>query len=197
MKREATEKTSVTVTYFPKPGPANTAATLHLALARAAELGIRHIVVASTTGATALKLARLLPRNMKAACVSHHAGFARPGSSELSARTESRLNEKNIRVLRTTHLMAGLDRSIRLKFGGLGPAEIVANAYRIFGEGTKVAIEIAVMALDAGLIPYGKDIIAIAGSGSGADTAIVIRPSHSNRFFETRVREIICKPRTF
>jgi len=51
------------------------------------------------------------------------------------------------------------------------------------------------MALDAGLIPHGEDIVAIAGTGSGADTAIVIRPAHSRQFFETQVREIITKPR--
>mgnify|MGYP003884600843 CR=1 FL=1 len=90
--------------------------------------------------------------------------------------------------------MAGLDRAVRLKFGGLGPAEIVANTYRTFGEGTKVCVEITVMALDAGLIPYGRDVIGIAGTGSGADTALVIRPAHSARFFDTRVREIIVKP---
>jgi hypothetical protein len=50
------------------------------------------------------------------------------------------------------------------------------------------------MALGAGLIPYGKDVIAIAGTGAGADTAVVVRPAHSRQFFETRVREVICKP---
>jgi hypothetical protein len=50
------------------------------------------------------------------------------------------------------------------------------------------------MALDAGLVPYGKDVIAIAGTGSGADAAIVIRPAHSRQFFGTRVKEVICKP---
>ncbi|NLY83165.1 MAG: hypothetical protein GX084_00915, partial [Acholeplasmataceae bacterium] len=52
-----------------------------------------------------------------------------------------------------------------------------------------------VMALDAGLIPYGREIIAVGGSGRGADTAVIIVPAHSNHFFDTRVKEIICKPR--
>jgi hypothetical protein len=169
-------------------------ATLKAALARAGELHIKHLVVASTGGSTALELAKMLPANSEAVCVTHHAGFGEFGKNELPESVENKLAEHGIPVLRTTHLFAGVERAIRLKVGGLGPAETIAFTYRTLGEGTKVAVEIAVMALDAGLIPYGKNIIAIAGTGSGADTAIVIRPAHSRQFFETRVREIICKP---
>lgn len=176
------------------PPASETGATLAAALSRAGELGIRHVVVASTTGRTALTLAGMLPRGISAVCVTHHAGFARPGKSELSAATGRRLESLGIPVLRTTHLMAGLDRAVRLKFGGLGPAEVIANTYRTFGEGTKVCVEISVMTLDAGLIPFGRDIVAIAGTGSGADTALVIRPAHSRRFFDTWVSEVIVKP---
>jgi len=171
-----------------------TRATLRAAFARARALGIKHVVVASTSGKTALELARVLPHGLDAVCVTHHVGFREPGKSELSDVTENRLAASGIPVLRTTHLFGGVERASRIKFGGLGPAETIAFTYRTLGEGTKVAVEIGVMALDAGLIPYGRDIIAIAGTGSGADTAIVIRPAHSRQFFETRVKEIICKP---
>jgi hypothetical protein len=181
----ATKKTS------PK---APTQATLKAALKCADELGIRHIVVASTTGKTALELAEKMPPHFETVCVTHHAGFSEFGRNELPDSTENKLAEHGIPVLRTTHLFGGVERAIRLKFGGLGPAEIIAFTYRTLGEGIKVAVEIAAMALDAGLIPYGKDIIAIAGTGSGADAAIVIRPAHSRQFFDTRVKGIICKP---
>jgi hypothetical protein len=171
-----------------------TKATLKAALERARELHIKHLVVASTSGKTALELAKMLPANFEAVCVTHHAGFGEFGKNELPESVENKLAEHGIPVLRTTHLFAGVERAIRLKVGGLGPAETIAFTYRTLGEGTKVAVEIAVMALDAGLIPYGKDVIAIAGTGSGADTAVVIRPAHSRQFFETRVKEIICKP---
>jgi len=175
----------------------STKTTLKAALERAEELHIKHIVVASTSGATALALARSLPDSINAVSVAHHVGFREPGKSELSDVTENRLAASGVSVLRTTHLFGGVERAIRLKFGGLGPAETIAFTYRTLGEGTKVAVEIAVMALDAGLIPFGKDIVTIAGTGSGADTAIVIRPAHSRQFFDTRVREIIVKPRTW
>ncbi len=188
---------SSTPVYFPRAGSKNTAQTIALALNRALELNIKHLIVASTTGKTALNLIRQAKREFNIVCVTHHCGFAQPGKSELSSTTEARLKASGCAVLRTTHLFAGIDRALRLKFGGAGPAEVVASAYRTLGEGVKVAIEISVMALDAGLVPYGKDLISIAGTGSGADTAIVIQPAHSSRFFETKVREIICKPRNF
>jgi uncharacterized protein len=172
----------------------STKTTLEAALTRAAELHIKHLVVASTSGRTALQLAKMLPANFEAVCVTHHAGFREFGKNELTEAVENKLAGHGIPVLRTTHLFAGVERAIRLKVGGLGPAETIAFTYRTLGEGTKVAVEIAVMALDAGLIPYGKDVIAIAGTGSGADTAIVIRPAHSRQFFDTHVRETICKP---
>ena len=90
-----------------------------------------------------------------------------------------------------------MDRAIRNKFGGVYPAEIMAQTLRIFGQGLKVCVEVASMALDAGLIPHGADVVAVGGSAAGADTAVVILPAHSNQFFDTRVREIICKPRNF
>ncbi|MRR10013.1 hypothetical protein EG831_08080, partial [bacterium] len=39
--------------YFEQPGPGNTAETLRLARRRADELGIRQVLVATTSGATA------------------------------------------------------------------------------------------------------------------------------------------------
>jgi hypothetical protein len=51
------------------------------------------------------------------------------------------------------------------------------------------------MAADAGLIRSGEPAIAIGGSGRGADTAIVLKASNTHTFFETRILEIICKPR--
>lgn len=186
---------AIAATWFARPGRHNTARTCRLAAARAEQLGITRFVVASSTGATALKLAALVPQGSDVTCVTHHVGFRAPGDSELTAAARRRLDRAGIRVLTTTHLLAGVERAARLKFGGLGPAETIACALRCFGEGTKVAIEVAVMALDAGLIPFGEDIIALGGTGRGADTALVVRPAHSRLFFDTTVREVICKPR--
>lgn len=179
--------------YWSKKGAENTEATIDAALKRAEELGINHIVVASNTGETAEKI--LEKTNSRLVCVTHHFGFKKPGEVEITSEMREKLTQKGASVLTTTHLMAGIDRAVRFKFGGLYPAEIAAATLRMFGEGPKVCVEIAGMALDAGLIPFGEEIIAVAGSGRGADTACVIVPAHSNYFFDTAVKEIICKPR--
>jgi len=130
-------------------------------------------------------------------CVTYHAGFATPGQTTMLPEVKKKLEDGGIKVLTTTHLLAGVDRALKNKFNGIYPAEIIAYTLRILGQGVKVGAEIACMALDAGLVPYGEDIITIAGSGKGADTALVIRPAYSNYFFETKIKEIICKPRAF
>ena len=70
--------------------------------------------------------------------------------------------------------------------------EIIAFTLRCFGQGMKVAAEITLMASDAGLVPGGEPIIAIGGSGQGADTAVVLQPTHAQTFFDLRILEIIC-----
>jgi len=59
----------------------------------------------------------------------------------------------------------------------------------------KVACEIALMAADAGLVRTDEDVISIAGTGRGADTAVVLRPVNTRNFFDLKVKEILCKPR--
>jgi hypothetical protein len=66
----------------------------------------------------------------------------------------------------------------------------------MLGQGVKVCVEIAAMACDAGLAP-ADDVICVAGTGQGADTACLIKADSSNRFFQIRVREILAKPREF
>jgi hypothetical protein len=70
----------------------------------------------------------------------------------------------------------------------------MANLLRIFGQGIKVCVEIIMMACDGGCITIGEKVIAVAGAGAGADTAIVATASPSTKMTGLRVHEIICKP---
>lgn len=97
-------------------------------------------------------------------------------------------------VLTTAHVLSGAERGISRKFNGCGPVELIAQTLKMLSAGVKVGVEIAVMALDAGLIPYGERVIAIGGTAKGADTVLVITPSYASNIFDTRVHEIICKP---
>ena len=91
--------------------------------------------------------------------------------------------------------MGNLSTGIMRKFGGISWSDLIAHTYYTFSQGTKVAVEIVVMAADAALIPVDQEVIAIAGTGSGADTSLVVWPAYSTDFFSLRVREIIAKPR--
>jgi len=164
---------------------------IQMAVARAIELDIGKIIVASCSGRTAMKL---IGCGLAVVCVTHQVGFYKPGADEMGADMRRTLQEKGVELLTTTHFMAGIDRALRMQCGGIYPSEIVATTLRMFGEGTKVCIEISIMATDAGLAEPGRELVALGGTGKGADTALVIQPAHSQSFFETRIREYICKP---
>ncbi len=182
------------VHYWKGPGRKNTVQTIELALKRAKQLKIKNIVVASCSGYTTKKLLEKA-KGMRIVSVSHQAGFYKPGKKEMTERTEEFLRKKGVFIFTGTHFFGGVGRAVRKQFGGLEVDELVANTLRIFGQGVKVAVEIAIMALDAGLIPYNKEIVSIGGTGEGADTAIVCVPRHGKDFFDFQVKEIICKPR--
>lgn len=180
--------------FWQKAGEHNTDDTIKQALQRASELNINNIVIASCTG---YSVRQLLERQsgLDIVCVTHHYGFAGPGENEMDPAVREDLIRQGVKVLTTTHFFAGADRALRMQFGGVYPSEIMAQTLRIFGQGVKVATEIAIMALDAGLIPYGQEVVAIGGTAEGVDAAIVILPAHSRNFFDTQIREIICMPR--
>lgn len=177
--------------YFEKPGMENTEKTVELALNAAKERGINYIVVASNHGETAKHLKDC---GKKVIVVTHVNGFREPGVMEMTIEERENLEEMGFKVYTTTHVLSGAERGLSKKFSGTYPVEIIANTLRMLGQGVKVALEVSVMALDGGLIPYNEDIIAIGGSGRGADTAVIIRPSHAASIMESKIKEIICKP---
>jgi hypothetical protein len=181
--------------YFDKPGKDNTQQTLRLAAHRAKELEISEVVVASITGDTALKAIEIFD-GPRITVVTYHSGFKEPFKSAMSEAVKKDLLKKGMTVIAASHALSGIERSIAKKHSGVYPVLIMADTLRLFGQGTKVAVEVTVMAADAGALS-GNDIVAIGGSGHGADTALVLKPAHQNNFFDLRIREIICKPRSF
>ena len=184
------------IIYFDRPGPQNTDAVAEAVKKRSAELGIRFVVLASNTGETALKFWNALKdTDVKLVSVTEHSGFS--GGDKLFITPEMRkdLEEKGVDVLIASHILSGVGRSISNKFGGISHVEIIAHTLRRIGQGIKVGVEISIMAADAGLIPTDTEIIAVGGSGKGADAAAVIKPAHMNNFFDLEIREIIAMPR--
>jgi hypothetical protein len=178
--------------YFDRQGKHNTESTLALAIQTARELSITHLVVATSTGHTA----RMIPQlpDIKVVCVTSTYGFKGPNQHALSEQDRAQLLSRGFGVCAAGHALSGAERAISGRFGGVGPVEIIAHTLRMFGQGTKVCVEIAAMAADAGYIPVGVPVVAVAGSGGGADTALVLRAANSHTLFNTKIDRIICKP---
>jgi hypothetical protein len=185
--------------YFEKPGgEENTVKTLALAKARADELGIKTVVVASTVGDTAVKAMDVF-KGFKVIIVTHVTGMRGPDTQEFTGDNRKIVEKKGGIIVTAAHAFGAIHRSLGATGGPPAPSsaigDIIAMTLRTFGQGMKVACEIAAMAADAGAVRTDEEIIAIGGTGRGADTAVVLQPSNVHRFFNLRVREIICKPR--
>ena len=182
--------------YFDKPGPANTGEVLRLAALAARERGIGQALVATTTGATALEAARAL-KGLKTVAVTHSAGFSGQDLQELLPQNRADLESMGVGILTCQHALGGVGRAVRRKLNSYQLDEIIAYTLRTMGQGFKVCLEISLMAADAGLVSVRRKILAIGGSGSGADTAVILTPANAQDFFDLRVHEIICKPLDF
>jgi len=184
----------VEVLYFPSAGPAHTGAAVEAACRRAKELGIKEILVATESGQTALKTAELF-RGGKVIAVTYHSGSEAPFDDPLPPGAEEQLRKSGVEILTCGHALSGAERAVE-KLGGGAPLAVAAATLRLFGQGSKVCVEIVLMAADAGRLS-GNDVIALGGTGKGADTALVISPAHQSSMFSLRVKEVICKPRGF
>jgi hypothetical protein len=184
------------VQWFEDSGAQHTDAVLQAARARADALGLKQIVVASSTGRTALRAAEafagmdatVIGVTLSAACWEKYC----PPDPALVRQAEA----KGAKMLTATHtLMGNVGTAIREKFGGLPDADLIAYTLYLFSQGVKVAIEVVTMAADAGLLQMDQDVIGIAGTDEGADTALVVKPAYSTNLFDLKVREIIAMPR--
>ena len=183
------------IVYFERSGKENTETVLKLIKEYVETRGIKDIVVASTTGETGVKASESFG-GFNVVVVTHHFGFRQPGIHELLEENRKKILGNGAKIFTATHALSGVERAMRKKFETVMPLELVAHTLRLFGEGTKVCVETVIMAVDAGLIPEGIEVIAIAGTGRGTDTALVIKSASASRFFDLEIREVIAKPRT-
>jgi hypothetical protein len=184
----------IKVTYFDKPGPDNTDATLRLAKQRADELGIDTIVVATTFGNTGVKATEVF-KGKKVVLVTHFTGFTAPNEQQATRENIDAIKRNGGIVHTASHAFTGVGGAMRKKFNTYDTDDLVSSVFRIFGQGMKVCAEISLMAADAGLVPVDRDVIAVAGTGRGADTAVVLQPANLRDFFDLRIKEVLCKPR--
>jgi hypothetical protein len=184
--------------YFDVHGEVNTEKAIELARERAIDLGIGKVVVASETGLTALRVLDAFPGS-EVVVVSSAVGTLVEGSVigdlRIGIRDEAILGEllgRGARVVRGTDPFWNLTAHTQLvDVGKLG-----MMFYKVVCGGLHVCMTAVLEATDAGYLAQGEEVIALAGSFVGLDTAIVAGAANSVNFFDVfEVREIICKPR--
>ena len=188
----------IEVTYFEKPGLVNTDKALEIAKKYADQFNVRDIIVASTSGNVAEKAAGIFnPNEYNLVVIAHSYYFVGTKKrQEFDDAKLSSLKEKGVKIHFATHSMAGIERNIRIEYKQWCFVDLMAKFMREqFSQGTKVCIEIASMAVDAGLIDdLEKDVICVGGTGHGSDTVCLIKPAPTSLFDKLRVKAILAKP---
>ncbi len=174
------------IVYFETPGKENTPEVLRLVKERAKARGISKIVLASTRGDTARVAAEAFDKSIRLVVIPHQFGFT--GEQRFPQELVTELEKKGHRVHFGTMLFHTDD------LYGVRAPHVMATLLRTFCQGMKVCVEIIMMACDGGLIAPGEKVIAVAGTGAGADTAVVVTAAPSNRLGELHIHELICKP---
>ncbi len=175
------------VVYFETAGKENTHEVLRLVKERAKARGITKIVLASTRGDTARTAADAFDGSaLRLVVIPHQFGFGE--RQRFPQELVSELEKNGHRVHFGTMLFHTDD------LYGVKAPRLMATLLRVFCQGIKVCVEIILMACDGGLIEQGEKVIAVAGTGAGADTAVVATAAPSTKLPDLHIHEIICKP---
>ncbi|MBN2190052.1 MAG: hypothetical protein JW728_02445 [Candidatus Aureabacteria bacterium] len=180
---------------FEEPGEINTEKCMEIA-GDNLRFGYKYIVLATTKGTTALKFGQYFRGNaVKIVAVTHSTGFEKPSAQQVPEETREEIRSLGIELFTGTILTHSLEAALSKKHSGIYPTQIIASTYRTICQGVKVCAEIVMEACDAGLIPESEEVIAVAGTGWGADTVCVVKSQASKRFLDLRILEILAKPR--
>jgi hypothetical protein len=175
------------IVYFESAGKDNTGETLNLAIERARARGIKKLIVASTWGDTARQAAGLLEgTGIRMVVVPHQPGFISGASfpAEVVAELERQGHD--------VHFGTMIFHTER--FYRNDTPHAMADLLRTFCQGMKVCVEIVLMAADGAKVVAGEQVVAVAGTGRGADTAVVATAATTQHLADLHITEIICKP---
>jgi len=209
---------------FERPGPVNTDEVIEIVKGVSSEYG--HIVVASITGDCALKTAESIP-DKEVICVTCPQGmswktekmdegpfaaipelaqirsaWAEQGLTrvpmEITHANRQKLGDLKVRIVQGTIPFFGPSFSIRVHLRHITGLDLMAKTLELISTGTLVCLECVLMSVDAGVIPEGQDVLTLAGTERGLDTAWVIRSSASANLFHpskgVRFIELLAKP---
>jgi len=191
--------------YFDVCGQINTEETLKLAIRRAHELNIKKLVVASETGLSALKAAEMLQNSGINLTVVTSAAGTRIENTIIGdlrigipdRKIWDQLEKKGAEIVRATDPLYNIGAALEHKSIPT-LATLIRLCLKMISSGTAVCVTATLMATDNGVLREGEEVIAIAGSWIGLDTALVVRATNSVNLLKAgsmQIREIICKPR--
>ncbi len=156
---------------------------------------IAHIVVATTSGKSGIAAAEVFEdSNINLVVITHSTGFRDDNVQECDENLRNQMEAKGANVFTGTMPFHTINNAIKKKYGYCS-VDLAADVLRMFGEGTKVCVELVLMAADAGLIPSKEKVLSIAGTGHGEDTVILIKSANSRRFFSLKVLDVVAKPK--
>ncbi len=191
------------VYYFNKPGEQNTDLVVEAVVRRLEAGGITKVIVATTSGETGVKFARSLRGKAELVCVSeapyrHEAwGEKWPCLQEGYKEELKKLGAVVVDQAPYVFHSSVLESSL---WGSLSPEQLVKETLYSFGQGLKVAVEVALIAVSCGYVTPYEDVIGVGGSGKGADTAIVLRATYPATMFtkeankRLEIKEILAMP---
>jgi hypothetical protein len=196
---------SKSIFYFHVCGQTNTEKTLKLAIQRANELGINKLVVASETGLSAFKATEMLQNSGISLIVVTSAANTKIENTAIGnlkigipdPKTWVKLEKSGARIVRATDPLYNIGVAFEHK-GILTLAMIIRLCLKMISSGTAVCITATLMATDNGLLKEGEEVVAVAGSWIGLDTALVVQATNSVNLLKPgamQIKEIICKPR--
>ena len=190
------------VYYFDEPGEENTQLVTEAVSQRLEAGGIEKVIVASTSGETAAKFARSLKGKAELVCVSEAPYRQEWGEEWPCLKKEFRQELEGLGVAIIDRAPYVFHNSIleAARWSGGFPERLMKETLYCFGQGMKVAVEVALMAVSCGYITPFEDVIGVGGSGKGADTAIVLRATYPASLFDKdptkrlEIKEIIAMP---
>jgi hypothetical protein len=172
----------VSKTYcFDESGSRNTESVIRAVSEKIEETGIKTVIVASSTGKTAIKFAEALK-----------------GKAQLVAVSWKSMLPGNVRALKIQGVtICNYENYLPLHEVG---KDLVRSTYYTFGQGIKVCVEVVLVAVDKGMISPGQDVIAVGGTGGGSDSAAVIKATSTADMLgadtqkRLEIREIFAMP---
>lgn len=177
------------VRFFESVGEENTNEVIKTVVDRAEEGGIEAVIVASISGKTSVKVAEQLKKRglrIKVICISGPPSWKKYPEYKfplIKEEMRKRLDALGIKVINDVEEPF---RPITFRnWWEKKTVEVFRPEADLFwmslicvgGHGFRTAVEVVFMAEEAEVINKGEMVISIAGTGTGADTAIVMKTS--------------------